>query len=64
MINTCKFSVVMPIVLRDRISVLARKADTTRNEWIVRNLTRATRLNETPFSRLDKIKSKGVSTND
>lgn len=38
--STVKFSIVMPIALKNRINILARKGLITRNKWIVRTLSR------------------------
>jgi len=38
--TTVKFSVVMPVSLKERIDVLAHKGLTNRNHWIVRTLIR------------------------
>ena len=41
--TTVRFSVVMPIALKDRINTLAHKGLVTRNFWMVRTLTRVSK---------------------
>lgn len=38
--TTVRFSIVMPVILKDRINTLALKGMVTKNFWIVRTLTR------------------------
>ena len=38
--TTVRFSIVMPIALKDRINTLAHKGMVTKNFWIVRTLAR------------------------
>jgi predicted DNA-binding protein len=44
MINTVRFSIVMPIELKERIDILAKKGLIKRNKWIVRTLAREAKL--------------------
>ena len=42
-IKSIVVSVKMPIILKERIDVLAHKGLTSRNHWIVRTLTRVSK---------------------